>query len=408
MVKGENVKKAKKRLMLVVIFFALYLVVLVYRSAGNSSTIRVVYGSVNSSYKANGIILRNERVVYAPKSGYVIRKVNNDTRVPKGYLIAQISTKNVDDSLYNQLEEINNRINMVDDKNAESFSSDLNKIEDEIYKQLGSIKSDSRMNKFVSARNGASKLSLLIEKKNIIATNNPLSTYNLEQLMQEKKNIENLLDSLYINLNSPEAGIISYDIDGYENIGFEQALNIQSMNHENVAETTKNKDPNIVNSGEPVFKVIDNFEWYIVAKIDNDKMNLKEGEKVKLNIDGNLLDAGIKTIKHGEEGDYVIFQLSQQYDKFTKERFISFEIIKNSAEGLLVPADVIMNKDGKQYVYVYSVVGIKQVEVNVVSSDGKNAVVENVDKLDGLKMYDVLVTDKEFLTKQLSIEDDSK
>ncbi|MDI6602200.1 MAG: HlyD family efflux transporter periplasmic adaptor subunit [Thermoanaerobacteraceae bacterium] len=402
---NKKIKKSKRGLKLVLILIAIYLFILVFESIKPSGTVRVVYGNVKSSYKSEGMIIRNEKVIYSPQSGYVIRKVQNNTRVPKGYLVAQISSKKLDENLYMQLENINNKIKLAEDKNLNTFTNDIDKIDNEIFNQLNTIKADVARSMLPSARNSIDKLSLLLEKKNAITINNPFTNYNIEQLKKEKVDIENLLKNLYVNVNSPDAGIISYDIDGYENININNVFNNNVFNDSQKEKLVINEEKDHVNTGEPLFKVIDNFDWYIFAKIAEKNLVLKNDEKVKLNINGYILEAKTKTIIHNDDGDFVLFQSSQQFDDFLNDRFVNFEIIKNSEEGMMLPNEAIINKNGKCFVYIYDIGGIKEVEVNVLSTDGKNSIIDNIDKLNGLKIYDEVVSDKNVLSKYLDVRE---
>ncbi len=401
---GNISKKHNGKLRLALFIIVIYLVILAYLSIKPSGMARVVYGSVKSDYDTEGMIIRDEKVVYSPKSGYIVKKIEENTRVPKGLEVIRMNSKESIGDLSSQLDEINEKIKIAESENNTNFADDINKMDVEITGQLFDIKTEAKTGAFVSTRKNIDNLTSMLEKKNIIAANNPFTKDNLSKLKSEKKEIEDMINSSYSYANSPEAGIVSFNIDGYESVNVNNVAdhNVFNSKPRNVS---AGNDENFVKTGDPLFKVIDNYQWYIYIKVPSKELTLKEGEKIKLNIKGNELNAKVTKAIHKDDGYYALLQLTEQYNDFVEDRFIKLQIIKNFGEGMMLPRESVVSENGKSYVYKYDAGKLKKIEVKVLAEDGDKTIVESVDKLNGLKIYDEVVNDKGVISKNINTEE---
>ncbi len=403
---GPNKQKKKTRIRVALFLVVIYLVVLAFMSFKPPSIAKVVYGNVASYFETQGMVVRNEKVVYSSKNGYIIKKLQENTRVPKGYKVVQMSNKESVGDLSYQLDAINEKIDIAENKqaNGNGFTDDINKIDNDIKGLLSEIKKDARMGTFNITQRDINKLSSMLEKKNAIASDNPFVKDNVTKMENEKKDIEELIRNSYTYTKSPEAGIVSFYIDGYENINGDNISNYDVFN-EKPQDNSSKDEGDFVNAGDPLFKVVDNYQWYIYIKVPSKEPALKNGENVKLNIHEKSLDARVVKLIKQNDGHCALLGLNQQYDGFVKDRFVKLKVVKNSDEGMMLPYKSIINANGKRYVYKYASNGIKKIEVKVLATDGDKAVVDSVDKLDGLKVYDEVINDKSAISKHLKTKE---
>ncbi len=403
---GPNKQKKKTRIRVALFLVVIYLVVLAFMSFKPPSIAKVVYGNVASYFETQGMVVRNEKVVYSSKNGYIIKKLQENKRVPKGYKVVQMSNKESVGDLSYQLDAINEKIDIAENKqaNGNGFTDDINKIDNDIKGLLSEIKKDARMGTFNITQRDINKLSSMLEKKNAIASDNPFVKDNVTKMENEKKDIEELIRNSYTYTKSPEAGIVSFYIDGYENINGDNISNYDVFN-EKPQDNSSKDEGDFVNAGDPLFKVVDNYQWYIYIKVPSKEPALKNGENVKLNIHEKSLDARVVKLIKQNDGHCALLGLNQQYDGFVKDRFVKLKVVKNSDEGMMLPYKSIINANGKRYVYKYASNGIKKIEVKVLATDGDKAVVDSVDKLDGLKVYDEVINDKSAISKHLKTKE---
>lgn len=403
---GPNKQKKKTRIRVALFLVVIYLVVLAFMSFKPPSIAKVVYGNVASYFETQGMVVRNEKVVYSSKNGYIIKKLQENKRVPKGYKVVQMSNKESVGDLSYQLDAINEKIDIAENKqaNGNGFTDDINKIDNDIKGLLSEIKKDARMGTFNITQRDINKLSSMLEKKNAIASDNPFVKDNVTKMENEKKDIEELIRNSYTYTKSPEAGIVSFYIDGYENINGDNISNYDVFN-EKPQDNSSKDEGDFVNAGDPLFKIVDNYQWYIYIKVPSKEPALKNGENVKLNIHEKSLDARVVKLIKQNDGHCALLGLNQQYDGFVKDRFVKLKVVKNSDEGMMLPYKSIINANGKRYVYKYASNGIKKIEVKVLATDGDKAVVDSVDKLDGLKVYDEVINDKSAISKHLKTKE---
>ena len=91
----------------------------------------------------------------------------------------------------------------------------------------------------------------------------------LADLKKERQTLIREIDMAAVKLTAPISGILSYKLDNFEEIfnttNFEELskLDIKDSNYGIINYKTPQKKID-----EPAFKIVDNFEWYMIAEID--------------------------------------------------------------------------------------------------------------------------------------------
>ena len=184
-------------------------------------------------------------------------------------------------------------------------------------------------------------------------------------------------------ITNENRGIVSYRYDGYED-----RLNPESMSelkksfiseyHEAKA-SVKDAVSGNAQSGDVVFKIIDNSNWYLICWMNEDKASIFEtGRNVSVRIDeNNELPMTVKSISKQGEDRQIIFSCNRTYKDFDMYRIKKCEIIASSYSGIILNSDSIVEKDGVKGVYVVDKFDNENfVPVNVLSSQGGKTVVE--------------------------------
>lgn len=178
-------------------------------------------------------------------------------------------------------------------------------------------------------------------------------------------------------------GIVSYRYDGYEDrLSSENMLEIKSSfisEYKKAKASVKEAVSGHAKSGDVVFKIIDNSNWYLMCWMSEDKASIfEEGQSVSARIDENSeLPMTVESIsKQGEEMQ-IIFSCNRTYKDFDMYRVKECEIIASSYSGIILNSDSIFEKDGVKGVYVVDKFDNKNfVRVNILSSQGGKTVVE--------------------------------
>jgi len=196
-----------------------------------------------------------------------------------------------------------------------------------------------------------------------------------------------------------EAGIVSYSLDGMEKQM--SADNLEKTDLDKITRlfpiSKENDEENFPNQskGRPVARIVDNLLDYNVLLVADESTN-DQGEKVTLPEDGRVKfviiddtassDAGIQTFSASIEqngtisaGSYLLTDVSSEESYFLNNRYFAVSLITESYSGIVVPASAIIEKDGKQGVYIRSKNVLAFQEVKVDGIIGKEAVIEGVD-----------------------------
>ncbi|MGM0471883.1 MAG: HlyD family efflux transporter periplasmic adaptor subunit [Bacillota bacterium] len=186
-------------------------------------------------------------------------------------------------------------------------------------------------------------------------------------------------------LYSYNSGLVSYQIDGLEstlaptNLGqltYQKFKKIGYKKHQ-LQDGTK------LNSGRPVFKIIDNFILYLAVPIDQQQAKqFKPGMKVKFeltDINQHKYQAVVNKIINNQQKDLLILEVKRFIPLFMELRKVDVSVIRSSYQGIVVPTSVIRTKDGKDGVMVVTGDGRKFKEVNVVGQNQHQAVIKGIE-----------------------------
>lgn len=313
----------------------------------------VQYGSIDSQKEYECIIIRQESLIEAPMEGNMKYFAEEGEKVEKGFKVAEVYSSNMSDEDRNKLVDINRRILNIQTLEESIFDTDISKLDNEIASLIDSIKTSKIKGKYYEISSYKEELIDKLNKKNRISGGKSFSGINLESLQTEKNALEEKIDSSIVEMYSPDSGIISYYIDGVEEvltpdnisnikIDFIKSLDIKpnSMRHEKV----------IYN--QPVFKVIDNTVWYIGIFTDSsDAKNFKVGNKLTVEMNNSKVTGVVDEIINNKDFSLIKVKIYQQAQDFHKERRAILNITMDNYEGLKINRDSIIDKNGQLGVY---------------------------------------------------------
>ena len=186
--------------------------------------------------------------------------------------------------------------------------------------------------------------------------------------------------------HSEQQGIVSYYYDGLEAVYTPD--NMQTMSYSTLKKLKKEADHYEVKecegksaaSGTPVYKIIDNKQWYLVCWLEaDDAEGYDPGKNITTEFsDGTQLK--MKVINNDVQGEKnrVILSCDRYYEKFDRIRTGTCRLIRASRNGIILYSDSITEENGVKGVYVMSkrVDRATFVPVKILLSDGEKTVVE--------------------------------
>lgn len=349
--KNENIVKIKHHIaqvfvlsviIFVVVFFIYKIIELVIRP---TDSFLVEKGRISQEEGVIGYVIRDEKVIKTPEINTKVVHIKNEgERVSVGEEVFRYEAAN-EQELNKKIEELNNQIQAAMEGQTEIFSSDIKALENQIELKIAEIQDRNNIQEIQEYK--ADINGYITKKAKISGELSPAGSY-INNLISERISIENQLNNSSKFEIAPIGGIVSYRVDGLEEILTPE--NFESISSESL-ENLNLVTGQIVTTSNTMGKVINNFECYIAVTTNTEEArNAEVGDKIKLRLAGNQeIPAEIEYIK-GETDRLIIFKITQGVEYLTNYRKISLDIIWWEQSGLRVPNTSIIYENGLSYV----------------------------------------------------------
>ena len=350
--KITNIEKQNKVLgivliIIVIAIFLLYIINSIYGWLKQPTDVFLVEnGEVIQEETAVGYIIREEVILQGEnyKNGILQIKTEGQ-RVSNGDPIFRYYSES-EDEIRNELTQIDlqidSQIQNFMDNDISVVPSDIKSLETQIREQVDELYKNNNLQKNKEYKQEID--SNMTKKARAIGELSPEDS-ELRTLINRRDEVENQLKNNSEYIKAPLSGIVSYRIDGLEEIM--KTDDFSYLNKE-FLENLELKTGQIIGTSEEKGKIINNFECYIVSTLESDQAkNARIGDKVKL-ILSNLeeISATISYINVEEDDSRtIVFQITNQIEELIKYRKISLDIIWWSYEGWKVPNSSILTEN---------------------------------------------------------------
>lgn len=304
-------------------------------------------GIIEQSESVTGYVIREEQVIKTSSSEQekLVQIKNEGERISVGEEIFRYEAKN-EQELNEKIRELNNQIQKAMEGQIEIPSSDIRALDKQIESKINGIQKNNNIQEIKEYK---TDINLYITKKAKISGElSPAGSY-INNLINQRIDIENQLKNNSKYEKAPSSGIVSYRVDGLEEkLTFQNLDSITSEMLENLHLITGQ----IVTTSTKEGKIIDNFECYIAVSTKSDEAKkAKIGDNVKLKLATNKeIPAEVARIKEEKDGRLVIFKINQGVEYLTGYRKISLDIIWWKEQGLRVPNSSIIYENGLSYI----------------------------------------------------------
>ena len=293
-----------------------------------------------------GYVIRDEKVVKGEnyKNGMMQIKSEGEKAAKNENIFRYYSTN--EEALKQKIENLDNKIQEVM-LNDTLFSSDMKLIENQIDEKVEDINQITDSTRLMEYKKEISNL--VTKKAQIAGSLSPKGSY-LNQLIEERKGYENQLNSGAEYVTAPVSGIVSYKVDGLEEMLTPD--NFSSLSKEYL-ESLDLKTGKLVATSEESGKIINNFSCYIATISSSEEAkNAEVGQDVKIRLSNNveILAEITNLIKEDEDDVVIILKIEKQIEELINYRKISFDLIWWDDSGLKVPNQAIVRVDDLDYV----------------------------------------------------------
>ena len=400
-----NPKKVLISLLLIVV--TIYVIYTIYLVIANpTDTMTIENGVVSQEETVVGYIIRDEQVIQGEnyKNG-MSQIVTEGKRVSKGESIFRYFSNN-EQELNKKIEELDEKIETAmkqETQKEESglTSSEIKIRETQIENKLSELNNITDLQKISEYKKEINRL--ITEKAKIIGEQSKSGSY-IKKLTDERNKYEQQLNSGAEYIKSPMAGVVSYRVDGLENI---LTPNSFSSITKEYLEGLDLKTGKIISSSNERGKVVDNFKAYVACVMKSEEAkSAKVNDKVSLRLSNNEeVDAKIVYIGDEINGEKVIiFEVDKVTDELINYRKISFSVIWWSYKGLKVPITAIKNDGEKYYIKRIRSGTTQELFVRLIGKNQKYAVIKPYTNQELKKME---YTDKEISSyKKIAIHDE--
>ena len=299
------------------IFLCMLYYVYAYFSSTRISPYEVQAGSIVVDNTCEGLALRQEDIVYADGSGYISDYARAGERVAGSSNVYTLDETG---------QVINTLTASLDGEALDADSLNSLKTGMEAYESSISRTSFSQVYDFKSRME-----------------NQILSVMN-DRLIAQADALEEETGGTFNFVKATEAGIIEFYTDGYEGVTKDTFTN--DMLDSTSYEKRDLSQADIVNAGDPVYKLVTDETWNIIIPLDDEKLEaLADKSSVSIRFLNNNLEttAGIEIMRRDGLA-YGVLSLSNYMVDFAEDRYVQVELKLSQIEGLKIPATAITEK----------------------------------------------------------------
>ena len=302
-----------------IIFLYLVFSVYTYLKREKIQFYEVVDGGIVSNRMYTGLILREEQVRNADRSGYI------------NYYLREGKRASVGSRIYS-LDETGSLEELLKD-NAEAGNSLSDDSLSDLKKQLTSFVLSFRDQDFSSIYDARYSLEASVMEYSSFS-----ALDQLDKLAQES-------GAVFEQVRTDVSGVVSYGFDNYETVTTAD-IEAASFNRDTYVKTL-NKSGKLIDSGSPAYKIITSENWSIVFPLTEEDASLYS-DKTTLRVifrDYSMSTPASYSTFTGKDGaSYGKLDFTKYLEQFISDRFIDFEIKTEQTDGLKIPASAVTEK----------------------------------------------------------------
>lgn len=318
---GRVVKFKKRRtinigiVVFLILFLYIAIYIYIYLTKDKLSIYEVHKGTTAIDNHVTGIILRDEKLVYSDKAGYITYHQKEGARVAKKSAIFSVN----ESGQLENLVAVNDIPISLSDKNFDKIKHNIKN-----FQKTFSSNSFHTVYRF---------------KENI--QNTVLDIINETIINQD--------NSILANANisyCDESGIVTYYMDSYESLTPE-SVTLEHFNQDNYQRINL-RNAKTIEQSKPVYKLITSESWSIIlslSKLQFEKLVGKENVSFTVLNDNFKMTADLELLQPKGDAFFARLKLNKYMSNYLEERFIDIELNFDSVYGLKIPASAVVEKE---------------------------------------------------------------
>ena len=395
-------KSGKGRIIALCVFFAVIIVLILAVTLGSRreagmKTGFVQNGTLEKSSDGVAVFLRAEQTVATDTEGKVIAGINEGERAAKGEVVAYVVDDQMEETV-EELKKVEDRIlaaQTYNDSMLESVSSSLSEISGAVTEAVLKLTPESAGGSLRSFSEAKNTIETYFELKNDMTMNVETKDAYIISLQSKRSEILSRLEGHMHALTAPEAGVISYCLDGRENVV--SAMDFENITAPALADYTANGGRTVgksVKKGENIFRVTSSNEYYIAVTVDGRTDNIKRNAAVTVQADDHSFKAAANVLSVSDDGNgntFVLMKSTSNMASTISYRTKNVNVIFEAVAGMKVPVKALTDWDTAGLTAKITLIRSNYAEcvyVNVESYNDEYAIITNqtaFDTADGVK-----------------------
>lgn len=375
----------RKRLRLVFLVLVLILVFAGYVSrskATNIETVKPVKYDYIDKIDTKGYLILDEKTYTSQGKGVVDYSVRDGERVSKDYVIANLNLMSDVSDLKDELLKVQSAI---EHKNQNLNPSNQEfEISDKEINLISTIQDSLIKEEMPGVLESIETLELNTKKNVDISEISSLINLSNQELEDRRDELSREIATNNIVYKSENSGIVSYKIDNLEEVFTVEK--IPEMTYDFIKENSKityKGQTNQVETGEPLYKIVDNFSYYMAIPVDDISKirSLRKEDKVDLLINSDTsLSGEIVEINKTDKTGVIVVLLKEKLSAVGLDRQVDVSIIKDRSDSYLVPTSSIVESNNTSGLYLLELNGIVRFRpIKIISQRGEETIVERGD-----------------------------
>ena len=376
----------------VVLGYAIYMVVVSNRNALITATVE--YASVDDGILADGVIIRDEELIFKQAGRVYMPVLTSGERVSAGHSVAVSFSSQANLSKYSALVSAQERLDLYEElAQAEDLPSAMPSLNSSIYGALRACAAFSDGGLYTAdAADAFSSLESLVLKRELSLTEETDLSGTINGLKQTVSELNAALEADMQQLTTDYAGYYVQTADGYE-----QLLTVASI-EEMTVQSLKDKlefPAAAISSDTVLGKIVRGYTWYIAMILTEDEARLVSlDETYTMTVAGDRVTATPVRMETDSNSATVlaVFQCDVPLSNMAAEREQKCTVILDTYTGFKIPMDGLRVLDGAPGVFVLE--GAKAVfkPVNILFRGDSYYIVEaNDTDTDRLFLYDEII-----------------
>jgi len=361
----------------------------------------VDYGEVHVQNVGDGLVIRNEEVYTVEDYGQVDFHAPEGERVEKNDLLATLFKTDYDEQLMNDLYQVQQKISKYQQENIlnDVIDRDLERIQSQIEELISDIQSEILKGSMDNIDKKENQLRLLLQQRQSILDNRAVPDEYLQSLYTEEAEIKKQIEKWKVPIIAPSPGIVSFHVDGLENILDLDAVDVLTIEQfDDLLNTDRQTEPQQGTvSTRPLFRIVDPLKWYIACEFSDGPVYFETGHEVSVEILGHQfgeLEGRVYNRINGEDSTLIIVEMRSDVDPFINLRNVRIRISR-TIDGIRIPKEAIIQSRGKTGVRTVYQGDSVFVQVKIKAMDEKYAIVQKIGDVEGLNIGDqVLIQDQ--------------